>query len=306
MSLFARLDPVARAVRKHRERLRARAGLEARSLRLPGGGRVAYLDGGTAGDARPPLLLLHGIGADKDHWPRLAARLRERLRVVAPDLPGFGQSDRPAFADAAADYTMPGQAATVVAFADALGLETFHLGGSSMGGRIAAELAARHPGRVRTLWLMAPAGARGTAYSEMIRRVVAGEAPPLFARTPDEYAAAVAFTMRRPPDIPRPALRVLAAETAAGYDLHRAVFRQMTDELAAGPSTEDLLRGLPVPTLVTWGEDDRVLHPSGADTLAAAMPRAEAHRMPGIGHLPMLEDPDALAARYLAFLDAQG
>ena len=302
MGLLSRLDPVARAVRRHRDGLRARAGLVPGATALPDGRGVAYLDNGADGDGRPALVALHGIGAHKDHWPRLARRLSGRVRVVAPDLPGFGESDR----DPGADYSMGAQARAVVAFADALGLGRFHLAGSSMGGRIAAEVAARDPGRLLSLWLLAPAGARGERLSEMIETLQAGGDLPLFARTAQEYRASVDFTMSRPPDIPKPALRVLAAETARGYALNRQIFDLISAEFAAGPSTEEILDGVDVPTLVTWGQDDRVLHPSGAGTIAARMPSATVRTMPDTGHLPMMEDPDAAAADYLAFLDAHG
>ena len=302
MGFLSRFDPVARAVRKHRDGLRARAGLTSRRTTLPDGREIAYLDNEAGDDSRAPLLALHGVGAQKDHWPRVAYRLAERLRLIAPDVPGFGESDR----DPDADYSMGAQAEAVIALADELGLGRFHLAGSSMGGRIAAEVAARAPDRLLSLWLLAPAGAEGERPSEMIDTLRNGGDLPLFSRTPEEYRAAVDFTMSRPPEIPRPALRVLAAESAKGYDLNRQIFRLLSETFDAGPSTEALLDGVDVPTLITWGEEDRVLHVSGASTLADRMPDATVRTYPGVGHIPMLETPDRTARDYLAFLDARG
>ena len=300
LSLLRKLDPAARLVDRARRSLREKAGLERLEASLADGRTIVYLDtgGGGPGGGKPPLILLHGIGANKDHWPRLARRLRARFRVLAPDLPGFGESDRPDDGD----YSMAGQAEAVLAFADAHGLGAFHLAGSSRGGRIAAELAARHPDRVRTLWLLDPAGAEGERPSEMIESLYSGAEVPLFSRTPEEYQAATDFVMSRPPKLPSFAVRALAAESAAAYDLNLRIFRQMSAELAAGPSTEELLRGVEIPTLVTWGEEDRVLHPSGATTITDAMPNASVHLMAGVGHLPLLEDPDTTAAAYFEFL----
>ncbi|MDT0630245.1 alpha/beta fold hydrolase [Rubrivirga litoralis] len=297
LDLLRKLDPVAYAVRRARALARRRAGLSRREARLPSGLDVVYLDSGGAG---APLVLVHGIGASKDHWPPLAERLGGRFRIVVPDLPGYGESEHDA------DTSLAGLTAAVYELAETLELGPFHLAGSSMGGRVAAELAAAHPDAVRTLWLIDPAGARGEALSEMIERTEAGEPPPLFSRTPDEYADVVAFTMSEPPDLPRPALRVLAAEGALHYDRYRRLFDALADELRDGPTTEELLAGLDVPTLVTWGGADRVLHPSGAATIAAAMPNARAHVMPGLGHVPMLEDPEGTAAAYLAWLETVG
>ncbi len=291
------LDPVARAVDRARRRLRAAAGMERRTVRLDDGREIVRLD--TEADL-PALVVVHGIGASKDHWPRLAALLADRVRVVAPDLPGFGESDP------GGDLSMGGQAETVAALLDALGLDRVHLAGSSMGGRVAAEIARRHPDRLRSLWLLAPAGAEGDQPSEMIEGLLAGRGIPLFARTPDEYARSVAFSMRQPPDIPRAALRVLAAESAATYDRTMAVFLQMSAEFATGPTTEDLLAGLDLPTLISWGDQDRVLHPSGAATIAAGIPDATVHRLPEVGHLPMMEAAEESAEVFRAFLRAHG
>ena len=302
MGFLSRLDPAAWAVRRHRERLRTRAGLVRRSVTLPDGRDIVYLDTEVEGaeTERPAMVLVHGIGASKDHWPQLAALLADRVRLVVPDLPYFGEST------ARGDYSMAGQAQAVVAFADALGLGRFHLAGSSMGGRIAAEVAHRHADRLLSLWLLDPAGADGDEPGEMIEGLFAGEGIPLFARTPEEYQASVAFTMSRPPEIPGPALRVLAAESADAYDLNLEIFAAMSEEMAFGPTTEDLLRDVAVPTLISWGADDRVLHPSGAATIAAVLPDATVALMPGIGHLPLMEDPEATAADWHAFADAHG
>ncbi len=306
MGLLSRLDPVVLAVRRARQAARAAARLSQRTLTLPDGREIVYYDGDSGetdsgqGDARPPVLFIHGIGASKDHWPHLVKPLAGRLRAIVPDLPGFGESDR----SPEADYSMEAQGENVIAIADALGLDRFHLVGQSMGGRVVAEVAARHPDRLHSLWLLAPAGTEGEKPSEMIEGLLAGEGIPLFGRTPEEYAETVAFTMSRPPKIPSLALRVLAAENAVDYDLNREIFATMSWGFASSPSTEELLRDLRVPTLVTWGADDRVLHPSGAATLAEAIPGATVHRMPDTGHVPMFEDPKAAAARYLAFLDA--
>ena len=297
LDLLRKLDPVAWAVRRARERLRAEAGLVRREVRLPSGLDVVYLDSEAE---LPPLVAVHGIGASKDHWPRLARYLTGRFRFVAPDLPGFGESSRPPDDD----YSMAAHTERVRLFVETLGLGPVHLAGSSMGGRVAAEFAASFPDLVRSLWLIDPAGARGERPSEMIETIEAGGPVPLFSRTAEEYAETLAFTMEQPPDIPAPALRVLAAEGAPHYDHYHRLFVRLAEELRDGPTTEDLLRGLDVPTLVTWGARDRVLHPSGAATIAAAMPRATAHVMPGLGHIPMLEDPEATAAATLAFHDA--
>ena len=107
---------------------RRHSGLRRREIEIPGGLRYVYLEGGRG----EPLLLLHGFGADKDHFTRVARFLTPHYRLIVPDHIGFGQSSHPQDAD----YAAPAQAARLRAFMRALGIERFHLGGSSMGGQI--------------------------------------------------------------------------------------------------------------------------------------------------------------------------
>ena len=125
------------------------------------GRSVVYFQGGQGDD----LLLLHGFMGSKEHWTPAARSLTSRFRVTAMDLPGFGESGLVA----GSDYSVPAQAERVMAFADSLGLGEFWLGGSSMGGNIAGVLAARHPERVKGLWLIAPLGVAGARPSEADR-----------------------------------------------------------------------------------------------------------------------------------------
>ena len=81
---------------------------------------------------------------------------------------------------------------------------------------------------------------------------------------------------------------------------HQAIWNQLIEAWGSQP-LEDRLRGLAVPTLIVWGAQDRVLHVSGAKMLAAAVPNAQATVLEAIGHLPMIETPEATARAYLNF-----
>ena len=101
------------------------------------------------------VVMLHGLGGSKDHWTRFAARLPQGLRLIALDLPGFGESPKVK----TASYAASEQVARLKRFVDVHGLRGFHLMGNSMGGRIAAEYALAWPGDVASLVLFDPAGA---------------------------------------------------------------------------------------------------------------------------------------------------
>jgi hypothetical protein len=103
-------------------------------------GRLSILEAGTG----PPALALHGLGATKGSFLPTVAALSDRFRVIAVDLPGFGDSDKPI----GASYDVPFFARAAVDLLDALALDRIHLIGNSLGGRVALEIALRHPDRV--------------------------------------------------------------------------------------------------------------------------------------------------------------
>ncbi len=98
-----------------------------------------------------PVLLVHGFTGNSRNWALCVPVLRQRYRVVSPDLPGHGLSARP---DDPAVYTLEAMAADVAALMDTLGLERCHLVGHSMGGMVAQLVALAHPGRLRSLVLV--------------------------------------------------------------------------------------------------------------------------------------------------------
>lgn len=275
---------------------RWRAGLRLKSLQIADF-RIAYLDSGRDHDEwRAPLLLLHGSSGEKDNWTRVARHLSPRLRVIALDLPGFGDSDRPTDGD----YGLAAQVRHIEAFVSALGLTTFHLGGNSMGGRLAVMYAATHPRRVQSLWLLAPGGVLSAPRSELFERLERGERNPLFVRHEDEFTAYIDMLMAQPPSIPKPLRRALAGRAAARADLHQAIFDAIADE-ALGLETV-LARGLATPARIVWGEADRIWHPAGAEMLLRRMPHASLFSLPGVGHVPMIEAPQTVAEDFFAFL----
>lgn len=288
--LWLNLAPEADVARALLALERYRAGMSAGTIEA-GGLRIAYLEGGEG----EPIVLLHGMGADKYHWTRVAPYLTPRFRVIAVDLPGFGDSSR----DSERPHTVAAQVENVREIVRALGLSSFHLGGNSMGAFIAAEYAVAHPREVRTLWLLAPGGV-GEGPKGELADIGPGEHVPLFARSVPELENVAAWVTSRPPYVPGAVKRALAARAAADYALHVKIFHEINAEWRARP-LEETVAGLPTPTRIVWGEEDRVLPATDAARLAEAMPRASVLLLPGVGHLPMLEAPRAVAEDYLAF-----
>jgi len=267
---------------------RDRSGLERKEISLSDGSQYVYLEGGKG----EPLMLLHGFGADKDNFVRVARYLTRHYWVIAPDHIGSGESTHPIDAD----YSPRAQAERLRTLAHALGITNLHLGGSSMGGHIAMTYAALYPGEVKSLWLIDTGGVWSAPKSELQRIIKSSDENPLTPRNDDEFARMLPFVMSRPPFIPRPILNVMAKQRIANYALEQRVLKQI-----ASDSVEQRVSGLKTPALIVWGKEDRVLNVETAEILHKLLPASRVIIMAGIGHLPMIEDPKRSAEDYLAF-----
>ena len=254
----------------------------------------AYLSGGTSSGEKAPLLLIHGLGGDKDNYTRLSRYLTDHYRVVIPDLPGFGESTR----DVTASYGIASQVKRLRAFVESMGLTSFHLAGHSMGGAIAGAYAYAYPDQVRSLLLIAPAGVRSALDSELFEMMKKGENPFIVENMQDfEVLMDLVFYDR--PFIPRP-VKQLFATTAAQ---NRPILEKVISDLMADPfNLEHAVAGYPGAVLVIWGEKDRVVHPEGAGILAFGTGGVEMELLENCGHMPILEQPKETAALYRSFL----
>lgn len=270
---------------------RGRSGLK-RHTAVAGGFTMPYLEGGQG----EPLVLIHGFGGDKDNFSRMARFLTPHYRVIIPDLPGFGEAGR----DPDASYSMADQVDNVCAFLDQLGLRQVHLGGNSMGGFIAAQLAATYPERVASLWLIDAAGTRAAHNSDLLKLYLATGELPLLLRSVKDFKTLMRFVTHRPPFMPYSIWRTLARRAVADYPLHKKIMAQLT----ASPLLDAQYSEIATPALIVWGEEDQILHPSGAEALHLLLPNSRVRMMPGVGHMPMLEAPAKTAMDYIDFRSA--
>jgi pimeloyl-ACP methyl ester carboxylesterase len=267
---------------------RSRAGLQRKEIALADGTRMVWLEGGSGA----PLVLVHGFGADKDNFTRVARWLTPHYRVIVPDLVGFGESAH----RADVDYHYAAQAERLRAFVQALGLSRIDLGGNSMGGGIAMSYAAQHPTEVASLWLIDCAGIAEAPPSELAKIVTTTGENPLMITQESDFPAFLKFVMSDPPYIPGSVMDVLARERIANQALERQVFAQIaTDSVSAS------IKGLATPTLILWGDEDRALSVGTVPVLRTLLPNAQAVVMPHIGHAPMIERPKDSAEDYLRF-----
>jgi triacylglycerol lipase len=284
LCLFNRLLP-APAARLGMALVRRRSGLQRKQASLP------YLEGGSGSET---IVLLHGFGADKDNFTRVAAWLTPHFRVIIPDLPGFGEARR----DAGEPHDMVQQMENVRTLLAELGIGRVHLGGSSMGGFIISEFAARYPQQVSSLWLLDPAGTEVAFDVAIVAQYRRNGEMPLLVRAPSDYQALLDVCMERIPYFPYCVKHQLAQRAAADFTLHTQIMR----DLQQAPKLEAQYRRIETPALIVWGKQDRVLNPRGATAMQALLPDSQVVLMEGIGHLPMVEAPRQAASDYLAFL----
>ncbi|HSY26495.1 MAG TPA: alpha/beta hydrolase, partial [Burkholderiaceae bacterium] len=257
---FIYLAPV-QATRLALDAERYHGGLTRKEITLSDGLHYVYLEGGQG----EPLMLLHGFGADKDHFARVAHWLTPHYRVIVPDLIGFGESSHPFDAD----YGPVAQAERMHNLAQALGVKTLDLGGSSMGGQIAMTYATLYPNETHSLWLLDPAGIWSAPRSELARLVLEQGLNPLIAKNEDEFAGTFSFVMSDPPFIPRPILNVMAQGQINNVALLEKIFKQI-----ATYSVEAGVAGLNTPTLIVWGDQDRAINFATGEILHKLMPHS--------------------------------
>lgn len=293
---------------------------------------LAYFDTGprrSHDPPRPPILLLHGFTADKESWLLMVRRLRKDHRVVAPDLAGHGDS----LDTTSGHYGLADQAERAHQLADKLELGEYHVLGHSMGGGVAVALALKYPAEVRSLGLIAPA-IKERPHTEEFRRLELGEDQrkpgeeinPLLVDDNWSHGERARYVTSGPRFlhwVSRHFPSCLSQPSAAHRALYPKIFDELTrprpkadgsdPDLEPGDRPEFLLRDtgygvlrgrLSQPTLVLWGDEDRVLD-RAPDYLEI---RTDGEFLPttlsGVGHSPIIETRKKTANAYLDFLAA--
>jgi pyruvate dehydrogenase E2 component (dihydrolipoamide acetyltransferase) len=246
---------------------------QARDLDVAGK-RVRYLELGAG--TGTPMVFLHGFGADLNSWMFNQPALAGSRRTVALDLPGHGGSTKEVGAGDVTSFADVIEAALV-----ALGIERMHLVGHSMGGALAATLAARRPESIATLTLIAPAGlgpevngAFIDSFVRAARRKDTAEVLHMLVNDP----LLVSRTMVE--DVLR--YKRLDGVTASLETIAHAWF-------PSGRQSVNIVRDVMAfdrPIQVLWGREDRVVPSQHADAVAG---HAEIHLLDRAGHLPHME-----------------
>ncbi len=242
---------------------------------LVDGVKIFYLRAPAVGGSHGvPLLLIHGLGARSLDWAALIPGLQAAgHEVIVVDLPGYGRSDKPEHVG----YTIAEQERAVVGVLRELGIAVADVAGWSMGGWIAMKIAADHPERVRRLVLFDSAGMDFELEYE----------PSVF--TPRDVDGVQRLLARLTPQarrMPRFVAKDLLRRTAST----RWVMRRSVDAMLGGRDLMQFRLGeIRQPTLVFWGEDDRLIPIEAGERIVAGIEGASLVRLPGCGHLAPTE-----------------
>ena len=271
---------------------RSRRFTRARTVEALGLGTF-YLEAGSG----PPVVLLHGLGATNSSMLPTLAELAVDHRVLAPDLPGFGDSGKPVRAYDPAFY-----AAWLRAFLDAVGAERAVIVGNSMGGRIAIEAGLTLPERVEALVLFAPSLAfKRFREATPLVRLLAAEIAAMPMIVPRPLVLAALRMMFARPERLRDAWYDAAADefarvfaTPRGRMAFFSAARQIYLEEAHGEGGFwERLPALCRPALFLWGERDQLVPCQFARHVTAALPQVRSVVLEDCGHVPQFEHPGA-------------
>lgn len=255
--------------------------------KLPSGQTIGYDEAGSGA----PLILLHAFPLDRAMWQPQLAALSDVARVIAPDLPGFGESSPAAF-------SIEGVAAVVAEFLAALDIPKATVCGLSMGGYIALALARKHADKLTALVLAdTRSGVDDTNTRASRDKSIA---------TANEKGSAALFEGMLPKVLcettrnTRPEVVARVKEIAAKQPKESvtAALAALRDRPDANPGLKDIA----VPTLVIVGEQDVVTPGLAAANLAGQIRGSKLVHLPDAGHLSNLENPDAFNAAVREFL----
>ncbi|GAA6621690.1 alpha/beta fold hydrolase [Scytonema sp. NUACC26] len=245
-----------------------------------------------------PILLLHGLFAEKEQWNSMMCQLSlAGYRAIAPDLPGYGKSTLVV----TRDYALENQVALLHQFMNQLGIRSFDVAGSSMGGAIATLYSQRYPEQLRSLaFIGSPLGVVDWASS--VKNAIFDGINPFIPIDEEQFDLEISLLFVTPPTIPDS----VKTERVNDYIARNRHYQQIWDivnlyddvlcQRRQGQSTQ-------LPTLAIWGREDKIYDIRGADRLQRCIPGSQTIRLPKAGHLLLIENSEEATVDYLKFLN---
>ncbi|MGE8556913.1 MAG: alpha/beta hydrolase [Acinetobacter sp.] len=276
---------------------RNEAGLKAKTIQV---GEIswAYNEGGSR--QKPTILLIHGLAGNRDNWNRVAHFLTPYYHVIIPDLPNNGDTRTPEDFDS----SVPNVTESLRRFVEAIDVEDkLNVAGHSLGGSIATVYASQYPFDTQSLFLLNSAGIYTKANTRYSKDPLTLKQ--LIVSKPGDLEQVMHRVMQNPPYLPN-ALK----SAQENYLISQAAKNdKLIDQLVAlnriytPESFARLTRTVEAPTLILWGKQDKIINVEVANELKSLLKRAEAPViLNNVGHMPILEAEQEVAAYYLPFL----
>ncbi|MDN5942016.1 MAG: alpha/beta fold hydrolase [Nitrospira sp.] len=264
------------------------------------GQRIAYLDVG----AGPPVILIHGFGGSMWQWEYQQHQLSQHFRVLTLDLPGAGLSDKPDI-----DYRPDQMLDYFVGFMDAMKIPQATLVGNSMGAGLAIGMALTHPARVAKLALVdgLPQHVMEKLTSPSVRRALETSAPSWLVSFGNTLFGSLMIESVLQEIVYDPALLTPAVLDRSKHNRRRPglikpimTVRENLPLWESGFATR--LATITHPTLVLWGEEDRVFPIAVGEELHRTIKGSRFIRIPKAGHIPQWERPDVVNRELITFI----
>ena len=251
-----------------------------------GGAEVQMFSGGSG----PPLLYLHGAGGNAG-WQGFHETLSQKYTVYVPSLPGFNGTPRPDWIS-----TIPDLAHFTLQMAQTLGLHDFVLMGSSMGGWLAAEIAAMDHHNLKALVLIDAAGIRPKE----------GQIAEIFMVSGQTRASLRFHDPSQVPNIEQLTQEMTPEEAAVDHGNREMASRLCWKPYLHNPSLPHYLVKVSRPTLIVWGRQDAIIPVECASLFDQALPNSTVSIIDNCGHSPQIEKPQEFAAAVDGFLSGLG
>ena len=277
---------------------------ELREVRLHGK-RVAYR---AAGDAGPVVVLIHGMASSSSSWDPVLDLLAEDCRVIAPDLLGSGGSDKPV----TGDYSLGAYASNIRDVLTALDIDTATIVGHSLGGGVALQFAYQFPERCERLVLVSAGGLGPEVHAILRAATLPGFDLLLRAATAPVARRAgttAANLLRRVGIEPGTDLQQAGASltSLADRDTRAAFVKTIRSVIATGgqrvSANDRFYLAAAMPTLVVWGERDRIIPVGHATAAHEQIPGSRLEIVPDAGHYPHRDEPRRFTDVLTAFID---
>ena len=268
---------------------RSHAGLTKKEIKIDDH-NIVYLEGGKG----PTILLLHGYTGSKDNWLMFAPYLTKNYHLVIPDIPGYGESSM----IEKDSYDLSNQMSRLHKFAQALELKKFHIAGNSMGGLFAGTYAVRYPDEIISVGLIDAGGVTSLRTSLVHKLAEKGENP-LLLKDSNDVPRWAELLFIKPPSLPYPIKKVMIKTALANRQFYEKERKEFAPDLY---SLEKDLPKIKAPTLILWGDQDKVIDVSSVPVFEKGLKNHKTVIIKDCGHAPMMEKPQETATQYIDFI----